>query len=400
MQQNILIVCDAFPPDFAPRIGNLCKYLSDKYNITVVTINPISNLWTIQLERKNLKLLRYKLLSYNEMDNTLHKIGDYLFSLGDRQLYHNVLKTIGNQNFDIVLCTACYIFPLLCAKKLSAHFGAPLCIDLRDIMEQNAKPIGFQKIRHFLKLQWLNIWRRNRILKSAQVVTTVSPWHVKTLKKFNNNIKLIYNGYDANIFKYQKTTTNYFTITYTGRLYDLSLRNPTIFLKAMQELCKNQEFANSTRIEWFVSKQCIKQATDLTLKYNLSAITNINQMISAEQMPNLLNNSSVVLILTNLATSNGPHGIMTTKFFEALGCERPILCVRSDEDCLANAIEKTNAGIAARNVNEVKSFIISKFNEWQKNGFTHQDVCNKEFFTRQNQAKQFEEIFENCINKY
>ena len=116
--------------------------------------------------------------------------------------------------------------------------------------------------------------------------------------------------------------------------------------------------------------------------------------ISTEQIPNLLHQCSIALVLSHKATENGPHGIMTTKFFEALGVEKPVLCVPSDEECLDAVIKETNAGIAATSAEEVQSFILSKYAEWKANGFTHQPVNpdQKRLFSRQYQAQQFEEL--------
>ena len=88
---------------------------------------------------------------------------------------------------------------------------------------------------------------------------------------------------------------------------------------------------------------------------------------------------------------------MTTKFFEAIGVEKPILCVRSDEECLAQTIKETNAGLAATTVEEVKRFILHHYQQWQQNGYTHINITNKEQFSRQRQAQQFEEIFKQTI---
>ena len=400
MQRKLLIVCDAFPPDFAPRVGYLCKFLDADYDITVVTEETGHNSWPVNLERQNFCIHKFALTSANPLICNFQAIGDYLFSRKDRKLYRQAVKVLNDNHFDMVLCTSYYIFPLLCGKKLAQHFNIPLCIDLRDIKEQEAKPIGLHKIRHFFRLQWLNIWRRNRILKSAHSVTTISPWHVETLSEFHNNVHLVYNGYDDEDFRYKETKTNYFTITYTGRILDLSLRNPILLFEALRDLCKNDEFAKALRIKWFVDNASMKQIGGLTADYGLTAVTEIHPTISAKEMPEVLNNSSIALVLTNLSTPKGPHGIMTTKFFEALGCERPILCVRSDESCLAAAIAETNAGLAGRNVEEVKDFIMSKFCEWQQNGFTHQNIRQKEQFTRQAQAVQFKEIFEQTIQKH
>jgi hypothetical protein len=88
---------------------------------------------------------------------------------------------------------------------------------------------------------------------------------------------------------------------------------------------------------------------------------------------------------------------MTTKFFEALGVEKPILCVQSDEECLARVIRETNAGLAATNVEEIKKFILHHYNQWLKHGYTQINIINKEQFSRQKQALQFEELFNKII---
>ncbi|MBQ5925699.1 MAG: hypothetical protein IIX03_03200, partial [Paludibacteraceae bacterium] len=77
--------------------------------------------------------------------------------------------------------------------------------------------------------------------------------------------------------------------------------------------------------------------------------------------------------------------------------EKPILCVRSDEECLAQTIKETKCGLAATNTKEVKEFILHYYNQWQKQGYTHVDVKNKEQFSRQNQALLFEKIFNQVL---
>ena len=109
--------------------------------------------------------------------------------------------------------------------------------------------------------------------------------------------------------------------------------------------------------------------------------------------------SSILLILTTSCKQNGTHGMMGTKFYEILGVEKPCLCLNSDEECLADAIEQTNAGLAATQVDEVKDFILTKYYEWLKNGYTRQAVVNKEQFTRQHEAAQFEQLFIQCIQR-
>ena len=71
---------------------------------------------------------------------------------------------------------------------------------------------------------------------------------------------------------------------------------------------------------------------------------------------------------------------------------KPILCVPSDYGSLAELIQYTNAGLAGTDVTEVMNFILDKYHEWQKNGFTRQPVKNAKIFTRQFQSEQIEKL--------
>jgi glycosyltransferase involved in cell wall biosynthesis len=106
------------------------------------------------------------------------------------------------------------------------------------------------------------------------------------------------------------------------------------------------------------------------------------------------------LLLANSSTGEkSPKGIMGTKLFEYLAVEKPILCVRNDEGCLEEVINLANAGLAASTVKEVEKFILEKFTDWQKNGYTHQSV-NQEFvqqFSRKRQAEQFADLFNKLV---
>ncbi len=393
MQKHLLIVTDAFPPAFAPRMGNLCKFLGG-FDITVVTPDADLQNWPMDLPQ-NVTVHRFGLVSKFAIVNLFYKLCNYAFSLDDRRLYAKAKCALAGQKFDIVLCASFYIFPLLCGAKMAKQLQIPLVVDLRDIVEQYAQPVGFQKITSFFKLRWLNRWRRNRLLRSADAVTTVSPWHVAELQKYNSHIRLIYNGFDAAEFYPSVVKSDKFTITYTGRLLGGAYRNPTLFFEAMRELCTDEKFRENVCVRWFVDADSARQILALAQQFGIGGCTELNALVSAKEIPDILRASSVVLVLTEKSTANGPHGIMTTKFFEALGCEKPVLCVRSDEGCLAEVICQTNAGVAATNVAEVEQFLREKYAEWQQNGYTHQSVnqAEKEKFSRQTQAQQFAEIF-------
>ncbi len=396
--KRLLLICDAFPPAFAPRMGNLCKFLGG-FNITVVAPDADLQKWPMDLPQ-NVTVHRFGLTSKFAAVNLFYKLCNYAFSLDDRRLYAKASRALAGKKFDIVLCASFYIFPLLCGAKMAKKLQIPLVVDLRDIVEQYAQPVCLQRVAGFFKLRWLNRWRRNRLLRSVDAVTTVSPWHVAELQKYNSHIHLIYNGFDADEFYPNAVKTDKFVITYTGRLLGGAYQNPTLFFEAMHALCKEAKFREEVCVRWFVDGDSERQILSLTQQFDLGDCTELNALVSAKEIPNILCASSVVLVLTEKSTANGPHGVMTTKFFEALGCEKPVLCVRSDEGCLAEVVSQTNAGVAATNVEQVEQFIREKYAEWQQLGCTHQAVNQEEKakFSRQTQAQQFAEIFCNLMS--
>lgn len=100
-----------------------------------------------------------------------------------------------------------------------------------------------------------------------------------------------------------------------------------------------------------------------------------------------------MLVLTNEHT----HGMLTTKFYEALGCEKPILCVPSDQGSLTELMAYTHAGIATDDSEQIKQFILDQYKAWQQNGFTRQATQHREQFTRAHQCERIEAIIQNLL---
>ena len=84
---------------------------------------------------------------------------------------------------------------------------------------------------------------------------------------------MIFNGFDENVFKPQTIKTEKFTITYTGRIYNLSIRNPLLFFEGIQELLtENPDLQKDLQIELLQA-----QIDELKGKIeNEQPITNVN----------------------------------------------------------------------------------------------------------------------------
>lgn len=397
MSKRVLILCEAIaPPAYSPRVVTLVEWLQGRgWQCVLITEECAEQAYHTDI------CPIYQMPVYSNI------LADKLFYGKDKALYEYAKEVVDVRSFDVIFCSSYYYFPLYAASLLAEEYGKPLLVDLRDIAEQWGNvPYFTRKVTSLKKLDyWIGkayerrqLRGRNTILRKAKVVTTVSPWHREVLAQYNPNTHLIYNGYDAEVFVPKDIKSEQFCISYLGKLYSTSLRDPRLLFAAMEQLVAQGAIDSAcVRVTFHIDLPAIPHIQALGEKYHITDILDVSGYVARQDILPIMHSSSILLVLTTLSTDKGTHGIMGTKFFENIGVEKPILCVRSDEECLADAIERTNAGLAAREVEEVKAFILDKYKEWQKNGYTRQAVKDKEQFTRQKEAQQFEELLLECI---
>lgn len=398
--KKILVITDALTqPLYHARVRNVVQSLRDKnVNIDWITEKYETIPSTLQVE-PIIQISFYKHQgSIGKVEWVWKNILSLLFDYKNRYFTLKIKRYVANKKYDMVFCSTFHTFGLRAALKVAQEKQIPLHIDLRDIAEQcvnnvYSKTLDSNSFNLINKLyRYINIRRRNNILRQADSVSSVSPWHVNFLRQFHPNTHLIYNGYDEKDFYPTTIKTERFKIVYTGKFYGEPLQDPTLLFKALAEIDK--PFID---IVWYTNSEkheLLKQLASLYLS-NTKHYISINNYVPNSEIPSILAHSAIVLVLTN----TGTKGVMTTKFFEALGVEKPILCTKSDGGNLAKTIQETNAGIAAKTVDEVKQFILEKYSEWEQKGYTHQQVVRekKNSFSRQTQAIQFEKLFNSII---
>lgn len=364
---HILILTEPLaPPAYTPRVMTLIRRLEeDGWQVTHL----------------------------HTMDRQPRKIWDKLTHSQDRAFYHYVKNKVDMKDIQLIFCSTYYYFPLHTAGRLAREYHLPLITDMRDIDEQWGET-GFHTWS--LPIGWLDRWAkrwyrrhnlkmRNRVLRASAAVTTVSPWHQATLAQYNPNTYCIYNGYDTTELHPGVLPVDHFDIVYMGQLHDLKLRNPEPLFEALHHM------ALPIHVHFYSGERYAHELEMMAERYQVRL--EVHPFVPREEIIHILHRSSIVLILTSNATTQHTHGIMTTKFYEALGVMKPVLCIPSDDDVLAQAIAYTHAGIATSDREEIEQFIHEQYREWQKSGYTRQMVEHTEPFTRQYQAQQFEDLF-------
>lgn len=420
--KRILFLSDAFDkPAFNPRARYFAEYLCKAgYHVDYITED-------VGIQCPFDASFHLSLLPYYKFKGKLGRIEwffkfllNLLFDYKSYSFYKKIHKQCDLNSYQAIICSTFNTFPQPLAARLSKKLNIPYISDIRDISEQSH---GANYNAHKLKVDWLNklinqgfqrinIKRRNRALKSANAVITVSPWHASFLKNINENTHLIYNGFDPDLFQYKTVKSEYFSICYTGKIYPLNMQDPTPLFQSIHEIIIGKDltpkqvlykeaFLKALQLQWYVNPKTQSKLENWAIEYQIVPYMNYHAYVQPTEIPPLLQKSSILLVLSNTVAPQGPHGIMTTKFFEALGVEKPVLCVRSDQDCLAQAIEETGAGIAAKNVTEIKTFLFKQFDFWQKKGYTHQKVETEkaQLFSRTNQSQELLAILKGYLEK-
>jgi len=412
---KILIICDVYPPSFAPRMGYLVKYIKELgWATEIVTRGQDSDL-SFQSLLGDEMVTRVKGISIpmkTNKDKVIRLITQKQTHKKNANLISNrIIKDLNPDNYSLILCsTAHRTFLLDAAWQVAKEWNKPWIADIRDLDEQKPKTKQLKKLGSNLFFDYFNnsfhkflLKKRNLCFKSANEIVTITPWHVEQIKKYNKNTHLIYNGYYPEMF-YPRPLSKQeiFKITYTGLIVSTEYRDPTLLFKAVNKLSEKGIIDKDYfRIQFYTPANKRYPILENSEYKKIKDFIDFYDYVDTSEIPMILHESSILLLLTNVFKTDGPKGIMTTKYFEYLAMERPILCVRSDENILEESINEANAGVAARNVDEVYDFLLKKWKEWEDIGYTTAEVNQKytEQFSRKLQAKQFVGLFEKVINK-
>ena len=368
--RNILVVSDPpAAPGYLPRVRFICDYLvHEGYSVTLLTeaYQPLDF-------AHSYPIVAIPMYNGRTTDWAVKTVWTLLSDWHNRVFARRAQKALDGQRFDVVLCSAFSDFPLGAARRMAEAYRVPLVCDIRDLDEQ----VEDSRYQYHHQTWWtmpfrrlyraIHIRRRNAVLRAANAVTTISPWHRDFIRPFNSNVHLVYNGFDDAQFFPKDIPTERFTITYIGSLF-----------------------------EWQqASLDAVKRIVDnLGLDIVLDIHTPKKNTLAHNALGDAIRKSGIMLVLTNPKT----HGMLTTKFYEALGCAKPILCVPSDEGALAELMQYTHAGLATNDEEQIKAFIVARYHEWQQHGYTRQAVAHREDFARAAQCRKLLTILQQSTN--
>lgn len=272
-------------------------------------------------------------------------------------------------------------------RPMSDHFTAhllkitfPHLIWIADFRDLHIDPLyQMPLVRPFQH------WCNKRLLRRADLVTTVSEGLATHLRAYHSNVYALRNGVhleNQRAFERlnQKQTpsvsdaqnsaiTPKFTFAYTGSMW-IDERNPSLLLKIVQDLANEGIMSPENTQIVYAGKDTAVWQTWIS-KYNLATFFNSYGLVNSQKAVDIQREAHLNILLTSALPNYG--GVLTGKFFEYLAACNPILVlINGAQDIeFERIVTHLDAGIVAyndRSEKELRAFVLNLFNEFQATG--------------------------------
>lgn len=392
------MIASSFPPNSSVggvRPAYFFKYFNEaSLDTHVLTIrnDQHNTMMDIPFEKNNSDKIHYidysqkQEIAYIENRSLKKKLRDFFNPTYSSPpgLLDEVLSTIETKidisSFDLIIATVPDMWTASLASYLNKKYNIKYFVDFRDASEQE---IGMPRsLRE--KLQVLRFKKeRKEITKNASELITVSNYLAKELQKnLKKKTSVVYNGFDENLFKTsqilesKKIYQDTIKIVYIGRILNVWYRNPLPLIDAIKEMNIKNGVNKKFELHFYgAEKEIIKTEDHLDWIH-------FHDRVPHNEVNTILNAADILLVLTN----NKRRGILTTKLFEYMPINKPIICLPNDDVELANMIEENGLGFSLKNKEEIKSFLQNLDNNLEL--FKSNSELRKQvnFYTRKNQS--------------
>lgn len=212
-----------------------------------------------------------------------------------------------------------------------------------------------------------------------------------------NKIHVLPNGYDESDFpvNYKSPKNEKFTVTYTGSMY--GVRNPSTFLKALEEL-NNEGLLNPENIIInFVGrfgKEIIEMLHNSPFRKSINIV---NYVSHSKSIKYLLDSDALLLIVDD---TKDVSKIITGKVFEYIRAKKPVIAVGKKGSDIEKLLTETGCGkLASHNdIITLKEIIMQYYTSYKQDTSVcsfNDDVINS--YSREKLTQKLSEIFNQVL---
>ncbi|MCK9611479.1 MAG: glycosyltransferase family 4 protein [Bacteroidales bacterium] len=306
------------------------------------------------------------------------------------------VKIIYEEKIDLIFSSSPPQTNHIIARKAAAKTGLPWVADFRDPWTD-----VFWLLNNSIRWKWIhNIDKKieKKTIDKMDAIITVGPSLVQILnRKTTKKIHLISNGFDDTYFSeltYEANTK--FRITYAGSLS--KEQDPQCFFDTLEILKLNKEFFDNTELEFLgnfpIYLHDIVDASPYKNHTHFSPYTFYTDSLKSIAASELL--------LLIIPKTDDNKCIITSKLFDYMGAQRPVLAFGPVDGDAASILRETGAGqiFDYSDIKNASEFILSEFNNWKNKTNSYQADKNKiKQFTRKNLTKKLAEIFDSLVKK-
>jgi glycosyltransferase involved in cell wall biosynthesis len=263
---------------------------------------------------------------------------------------------------------------------LKKELDIPWVMDIRDAMTVEPNRLKTPGARLQAALE--NFYEK-KFYPSADAIVSVSDPIINSIRTRHRNLNLnsktytIYNGYDEDDFKgltRSEKLERIFTVTYTGSF--MGQRSPEFFLKAIDLLINQNRIEKTDFIIRFIGH--FKNDTlAIFNKYKMRFPVEIYDFQPYKKVLRYQVESTLLLLIVNVAENQGGSQIMTGKFYEYLGAKRPIFALVPDGP-LKQIIKRGRFGITVsqNDIHTIADKFKALYDLWKTHGNIVLDTDN------------------------
>ncbi|WP_410221806.1 hypothetical protein [Pedobacter sp.] len=281
-----------------------------------------------------------------------------IFDLQKETLFYFNNSEIKPAKDDIIFTS----FPSLSAHnlgyKLKKKYHSKLVLEYRDpgvfgynLIYENEWMSKVRKL--FLKKQEI------RNLESADLLLTISDSIKKFFpERYFNNVHVVRNGFNNHKIDSSLIRDNQqkFILSYLGSIYSSQLEDITFF-EAVKEFLVEYKISPDRFLLKFIGVNDRTALNKIIIRYGLENYTSISDKMPIEKAYDELYDSSMFF---HLKYGNRKE-VITTKQYEYLAFQKPILLPVSDNGDIAESIKKYNAGYVCNHKKEIIEVLIKSF---------------------------------------
>lgn len=414
-KKHIVIIAQKFPPH--SHVGGrrpyfFSKYLTELgYKVSVITGDyplKVNMIWetdlsflkiikleseTLTAKKKGVKNFLYCFLKgsrYSILNRIAWKIGELFLPLdfSDRLDFseYKLSEDLGKIDYIIASGGPWSMFEY--GASLKSVSNAKLILDYRDpwndIIGVGLNELTYHGLfNNYIKRRKLK--EEKYALLNSDLVISVSKEIINNILKISNfkKIGLIENGHDLNEFNPKEINSLKYEILYFGILR--KEQNIELLLKALKIINNPKIILNLIGVN-ISQKQVLNKINAYKKFVNIKCTNYVNKNI----VSNYIDSAS---LLVHFSYGN-IKGIPSSKLYQYLSLNKPILLVSNTNDVMEKIIRETNTGETCKTPQQIANYILNCFGKWENNETLEREV-NKEkiaFYSFKNQVELLDKI--------